>query len=118
LFDAWLGRITVNSCRMHNNVSSPVDELRLVDGWLDWGPGCECDATPHPTADYCQCKPDWPYLTAMPGVTAFHDVVQSGAYQKFGATDTNAGPIHGIWLLNVRTACGRDEILARLEPAG
>jgi hypothetical protein len=95
-----------------NNVSTPVDEYRVVDGWLEYGPGDGCDVMPRPTSGVV-CLDS--HLTAMPGATAFWEIVQTGAYRTFGSTDVSAGPIHGIWLVHVCTTCGRDEILARLE---
>ena len=99
-----------------DNVSSPTDAYRLVDGWLEYGPGDGCDVNPQPSTFGITCLDS--HLTGMPGATAFWEILQNDAYRTFGSTDINAGPIHGLWLVHVCTACRFDEILARLSPVG
>jgi len=99
-----------------NNTAGPLDELRMVDGWLEYGPGDGCDVNPQPTTGHVVCLDS--HLTGMPGATAFWEILQNDAYRTFGSTDINAGPIHGLWLVHVCTACRFDEILARLSPVG
>ncbi|HEX7612067.1 MAG TPA: hypothetical protein VF371_04770, partial [Candidatus Limnocylindrales bacterium] len=111
------GRLVVTVGDTNVAPSAPIDEFLIVDGWLDWGAGYECDATPRPTSAYCDTPGLGPYLIGMPGVTAFRELVQSAAFQTFGSENLNAGPVQGLYLVHLCTSCGRDEILARLEPA-
>jgi hypothetical protein len=110
------GRLVVTVGDTNVAPSAPIDEFLIVDGWLDWGAGYECDATPRPTSAYCDTLGLGPYLIGMPGVTAFRELVQSAAFQTFGSENLNAGPVQGLYLVHLCTSCGRDEILARLEP--
>ncbi|HEU6440576.1 MAG TPA: hypothetical protein VFC12_09105, partial [Terriglobales bacterium] len=110
------GRLVVSVGDTNVAPSAPIDEFLIVDGWLDWGAGYECDATPRPTSAYCDTPGLGPYLIGMPGVTAFRELVQSAAFQTFGSENLNAGPVQGLYLVHLCTSCGRDEILARLEP--
>ncbi len=97
--------------------TTPIDEWVIVDGWLDWGAGYECDATPRPTFAYCDTPGSGPYLVGQPGVTAFREIVQAGAFQMFGSENLEAGPVHGLYLVHFRASSPSDEILARLEVA-
>ena len=110
------GRLVVTVGDTNVAPSAPIDEFLIVDGWLDWGAGYECDATPRPTSAYCDTPGLGPYLIGMPGVTAFRELVQSAAFQTFGSENLNAGPVQGLYLVHLCTSCGSDEILARLEP--
>jgi hypothetical protein len=110
------GRLVVTVGDTNVAPSAPIDEFLIVDGWLDWGAGYECDATPRPTSAYCDTPGLGPYLIGMPGVTAFRELVQSAAFQTFGSENLNAGPVQGLYLVHLCTSCRSDEILARLGP--
>jgi hypothetical protein len=98
-----------------NNVSSPTDQYRLVDGWLIHASADGCDVVTLPTSGtFCVDS----YLTGMPGVTAFWEILRPGTYGTYAPTGTSVDSVHGLWLVHVCTACKFDEILARIEPVG
>jgi hypothetical protein len=87
----------------------------LVDAWLAWQPSLECDTPPYPSDNPCWGGAATSNLVATQDNAYIDGLrVQLGAYNKFGSTDMNTGPIHGIFL--VQDKAGSATILARIEP--
>ncbi|HEX7492313.1 MAG TPA: hypothetical protein VF337_11490 [Candidatus Limnocylindrales bacterium] len=96
------------------DVPGQINQLVLVDAYLDWVPSLECDTPPYPSDSLCGAGALTSVLTSAPlasqgignphiapfpsGVYGFE--VALGAYQIYGSSDPSARPIHDLFLLS------------------